>query len=193
MRVRDALVWCNPARASALANVDGYLLAPVVGLGLLSIGTLANDPTSARAIDDLVPVFESIVLTEVAAQIVKFSVGRQRPYAHFGDPRVPVGLDDNVSFFSGHASLAFTIATSAGTIAHARGYAAEPAIWTAGLAIAASTAYLRIAADKHYLSDVVVGSAVGAAAGLVIPRMMHREDDLSVVPTGRGVALAGTF
>ena len=46
-------------------------------------------------------------------------------------------------------------------------------------------------ADKHYLSDVVAGGAVGIASGLLIPRLMR--EDIKVVPISNGVAVVGMF
>jgi membrane-associated phospholipid phosphatase len=33
--------------------------------------------------------------------------------------------------------------------------------------------YLRIAADKHYLSDVLTGALLGSAMGVAIPLLLH--------------------
>jgi len=43
-----------------------------------------------------------------------------------------------------------------------------PFIWGTGLAIAATTGYLSIAADRHYLTDVITAAAVGSAFGFGI-------------------------
>jgi hypothetical protein len=43
------------------------------------------------------------------------------------------------------------------------------------LSLAAATGYLRIAADSHYFSDVLVGAAVGTAVGLLVPHLLHKE------------------
>ena len=39
-----------------------------------------------------------------------------------------------------------------------------------GDGVAAATAYLRIAADRHYASDVTAGAIVGSAIGGAVPR-----------------------
>ncbi|MEO8700211.1 MAG: phosphatase PAP2 family protein [Kofleriaceae bacterium] len=187
-RVRDGLVWKDPDRANLLSNVDAYVVAPIVGLGLLILSD--HDASPSRIIDDLLPIAETVAISQIVTQIVKFSVARQRPYARFGTD-FTVSNEDNLSFWSGHSALGFGITTSAGLIAHWRGYWTEPYIWGAGIAISLSTEYLRIAADKHYLSDVLVGGLVGVGSGLLIPRLMRR--DLRLAPAPSGAAIVGTF
>ena len=60
-----------------------------------------------------------------------------------------------------------------------------------GAAWIASETILKPSADKHYLSDVLVGSAVGFATGMHVPRMMR--PDIKIVPTANGAAIVGTF
>jgi membrane-associated phospholipid phosphatase len=190
--VRRALVWKDTTRAALLSNVTGYIAAPVSAFGFTLFSIYRESAvTSARVIDDMLPILETITISETALQIVKLSVGRQRPFVRF-NPRGLHEDDDNLSFFSGHSALTFGLATSAGVIAHRRGYATEPYVWIVGMSLAASTAYLRIAADKHYLTDVALGSAYGIACGLTIPQLMDR-DDIAVVPTGNGAAIVGEF
>jgi membrane-associated phospholipid phosphatase len=38
------------------------------------------------------------------------------------------------------------------------------------------TGYLRIASDRHYLSDVLMGYLVGATVGTLTPRLLHPVD-----------------
>ncbi|HWU88399.1 MAG TPA: phosphatase PAP2 family protein, partial [Kofleriaceae bacterium] len=79
-------------------------------------------------------------------------------------------------------------------IAHRRGYRTEPVIWCAGLSIAATTAYLRMAADRHYFTDVIAGSAAGALGAVLIPRLTGSlPAGAAVVPQPNGVALVGRF
>jgi membrane-associated phospholipid phosphatase len=189
--VRNSLVWQHPSTAVLLSNLDGYAIAPAAMLGLTLAGSLTSDDTSwARVIDDGIPVLESAGLAQLLVQPIKFAVARARPYAYYTPP-ANAGDDDNVSFFSCHSTLVFSLATSAGVIAHRRHYWTEPYIWIGGYALAASTAYLRIAGDKHYLTDVLTGSAVGVAAGLTVPLMMSRK--IEVTPTPNGMAIAGSF
>lgn len=189
--VRNAVVWQHRSTAVVLSNIDGYLLAPAFVIGMTSVGAwTANDSSTARVIDDTIPVLETVMLSELVDQAAKFSFARQRPYAHFTPPATQ-DIDDNVSFFSGHSVLVFGLTTSAGVIAHRRHSWTEPYIWIGGGVLAVSTAYLRMAGDEHYLTDIATGATVGVASGLLVPKLMERS--IQVVPTGRGVAVAGTF
>ena len=187
--VRNSLVWGNTGRADLLSNINVYAVSPFVGFGLLVASD--HDAGLARLLDDTIPVAESIVIAQALTQVIKFSVGRQRPYAHFGPQGVTTTTDDNTSFISGHSALGFSLTASAGMICHWRHYWTEPYVWTAGIALSLTTEYLRMGADKHYLSDVVIGGAVGFATGMIVPRMMR--DDIKIVPTANGAAVTGTF
>jgi membrane-associated phospholipid phosphatase len=75
-----------------------------------------------------------------------------------------------------------------------RGYKVAPYIWGIGLPLAATTAYLRIAADKHYTTDVIAGSLIGATAGLLIPRLtLTKKLPFEVSPTGSGLSISGVW
>jgi membrane-associated phospholipid phosphatase len=194
-RVHRALSWDDSKRAAALSNVTTAVLLPLSMTGLLLLGARDDVDSWVGLGDDLLAIVEAGVYSQVVVQLIKFSVGRQRPYAHDARPgELEVSLEDNLSFVSGHSSLTFAVATTAGVIAHARDAAYEPVIWATGMTLAATTAYLRIAANKHYLTDVIAGGAIGAAAGLLVPRITGAlPDDVRIVPTGNGVALAGAF
>jgi membrane-associated phospholipid phosphatase len=188
--VRNALVWDNTRRADILSTIDAYVLAPIVGVSLL----YASDHSAGlpRFIDDTVTVFETVALTQLLVQTLKFSVARRRPFAQFGTD-VVFEPDSNLSFPSGHSALGFSITVAAGMVCHWRGYWTEPYVWASGIALSVSTEYLRMAADKHYLSDVLVGGGLGIAGGLLIPRLMREDVPIRPVPTGNGVAFVGTF
>ena len=105
-------------------------------------------------------------------QLVKFSVGRQRPYAHAGAANPDGGqgpYDANLSFYSAHTNFTFAVAAAAGTVAAMRGYRWAPAVYVVGGLVGAATGYLRIAADQHYFTDVLTGAVVGSAVGVGVP------------------------
>jgi membrane-associated phospholipid phosphatase len=187
--VRSSLVWGNPASASTLSNYTAFVAPP---LGAFAVFFAASGG-GLELFDDMTPLFEAAVGTQLVDQVLKFSIGRQRPYAHF-TPSSTTTDEDNLSFPSGHTSFAFSIATSAGMVAHRRHYAGEAAVWAGGYALAALSGYLRIAADKHYLTDVLTGAGIGVAGGLFIPQLTHSLPEAIVVtPTPFGVAVVGSF
>jgi len=193
--VRDALLWDDPRRAVVLSNITGYAVAPLLPTALLVASASRAPERLARITDDLIPVLEAAIASQIVTQLFKISVARQRPYAHFTMPATP-SVEDNLSFISGHSSFTMSIAVSAGMVASRRGYRLAPAIWASGLALAATTMYLRIAGDKHYFSDVVVGALAGTLTGYLVPTLLHDDvlgADVNVVPTGNGVAVIGTF
>lgn len=183
---RDALRWDATATANSLSNLDAYVFTPVYCVGFVLAGTL-DTPSTAALIDDLVPILETTMIARWTTRIIKLGVGRQRPDSHFSGAT----SEQYVSFPSGHTSGAISVAVSAAIVARMRGYKSEPFLWIGGTAIAAGAGYLRIAADRHYLTDVLAGAAIGTAAGLTVPYLMKR--NVSVMPTRDGIAVAGAW
>ena len=164
--VRSKLIWKEPGTADIASSAVAFVLTPVAGLGLTAVaaghdGAMHGYPTDALLIT------EATIIAADLNQMAKFAFARERPFVHFL-PRAPGGLraltdtpsDDNLSFFSGHTNLAFAVATSSGTVATMRNYRLAPLVWAVGLTSAFSVGYLRIAADKHYFSDVMTGAVV---------------------------------
>lgn len=192
-----ALRWDNIRTAAAISDGLLYGGAPFFALGGLALssgieGGIRNFPV------DLLVVAESVGVTMALTQIVKFSAMRERPFVHYppapGAPTHSTSADDNnLSFFSGHSSLTFSLAVSAGTVATLRRYRLAPMIWALGLTTAATTAYLRIGAEKHYMTDVLLGTVIGAGLGFAIPYVFHRPLLTSNVASRPGRSLAGLF
>lgn len=177
--VREALVWSSNGRARVASDVLAFGLVPAAALAPLA---LAADSRRDALLDTLF-VVEAVALAQGVNQLVKFSMARERPFVRFGnypEPDRSRDPDDNLSFYSGHSSLAFSFAAAAGTVSSLRGYRSAPWVWGAGMALAAGVAYFRVAADKHYLTDVVTGAVIGTAIGVAAPRLLHpreREGD----------------
>jgi membrane-associated phospholipid phosphatase len=187
---RNTFVWNDVKRAGFLSDIDAYAIAPAIGLTLLYFSD--KDASWSRLIDDILPVAETVAVSQVIVAGIKLATARARPYVAFDNPKYPAGSsEDNLSFPSGHSSLGFAITASAGLICHWRGYWTEPYVWGSGIALSLSTEYLRMAADRHWLSDVLVGGFVGIGSGLLIPRLMRR--DIKITPVANGVAVLGQF
>src|SRR5690606_13769862 len=131
---------------------------------------------------------------------VKFAAGRERPFVHVLPEAEKATTekpnDNNLSFYSGHASFGFTIAVAAGTVAALRGYRHRWLVWALGLPVAFSLPVLRMVADKHYVTDVATGAILGAATGFALPYFLHgREGPLPVTLSAApdGLVVSGRF
>ena len=193
--VRSALRWRDTSTADTLSSIFSFGLAPLAGFGIGVLVAWHDDRLDELAADTLV-VAESAVVAIGLNQVLKLVVARERPDVHARSPSERLALQsngDNLSFYSGHATLAFALATSAGTVATMRHHRLAPLMWVAGLTLATTGSYLRIAADRHYASDVLTGALTGAAVGFSVPYFAHRasasEAHLAVVPTAGGASL----
>lgn len=176
--VREALRWEERAPADVASDVLSFGAAPLSALGLSMLVALHDDRLSEYPVDALL-IVESTLVASFVNQLVKMLVARERPDVHARSSQERAArakLDDNLSFFSGHTTLGFVLATSSGTVASMRGYRLAPLIWAAGLTVACASGYLRIAADRHYAIDVVTGALLGAAAGFAIPYLFHNAE-----------------
>ena len=108
-------------------------------------------------------------------------VARARPYS------IPVEDEEGEhapghperwrSFFSGHTAASFTgaslIAHHHGTLAVSGIPALDLALPPVAFAIAATVGLLRMVADRHWLSDVLVGAVLGVICGWFVPLALH--------------------
>jgi membrane-associated phospholipid phosphatase len=125
---------------------------------------------------------EAISFNLLAADTAKIIVRRPRPYTHSKDPRIldfmdRQGADAYSSFYSAHASTAFTAAT-AGSILYAAQtdeLVARHTVWGLTYMLAGMTAQLRTRAGRHYRTDIWVGTLAGIATGTLVP-LLHRLD-----------------
>ncbi|HET8539885.1 MAG TPA: phosphatase PAP2 family protein [Anaeromyxobacter sp.] len=178
-KVRDALVWGYIDHAQTASDVMAFAVFPLAMTTHQVLAARGAGDTGAGWVDVLL-VAEAVGIAMDVNQAVKFAVGRQRPFVHYGnwsDPNRQPDPDDNLSFYSGHTTFTFAVAAAAGTVSSMRGYRSAPWVWGVGMTLATATGYLRIAGDKHYLTDVLVGAATGLTAGIVIPRVMHPRED----------------
>ncbi len=138
---------------------------------------------------------EALTATLLVTQALKLGIGRTRPrHALYGQP---IDEEAHLSFPSGHASLAFSAASFLTLDLGAR--VSGPAQVGAGVllhALAGLVAFSRVHDQAHYLSDVVVGAALGIASGAgcylahfhLDGRARRRGASLPVAGTGLSIA-----
>jgi hypothetical protein len=138
-------------------------------------GLLALNPSIRSHYGQVAVLYLQTVLA--ADALFTTSIGnipRYRPflYGTEGGEQRTSRIETN-SFFAGH-----TAHTAAATFFAAKVFhdynpdsPAQPYVWGAAAAVPAAVAYFRIQAGKHFLSDNIVGYAVGATAGIVVPQL----------------------
>lgn len=187
---RDALVSDDTQTMHTAGNHTAFSLAPASAFGLTAWAA-AHDGRWDEFWENNLIIAEATSTTVALTQAVKPWVARERPAVryrvHEWERYGP--SEKNASFFSGHSSFAFALAVSSGTVSSLRGYRLASVVWAVGLPVAAFTAYSRVAADAHYLSDVLVGTAFGAGMGFALPYFSHAPTSRSVVATWRPMLL----
>ena len=190
--VRNAVVWSNTRTAATLSDLLQFGVP--VGVATYDVLAARGSGSLAEPAKDLLVIAEAIAIAGVLTQTAKYTFARVRPYAFFGHS--DTARDDHLSFWSGHTSVTFSAAAAGGTVARIRGYAGWEWVYALGLTAAAATGYFRMAADKHWLTDVLAGAVVGTGTGILVP-WLHRPSvsglNLRVVPEPNGAAVSGEF
>ncbi len=149
-------------------------------------GLLALNPAVRGRYGQVAALYvETLLATDAIFTMTVGTVARNRPYLYGtegGSGRS--GRIATNSFFSGHAAHTATATFFAAKVFHDfnPGSPAEPFVWGAAAVIPAAVAYYRIEAGKHFLSDNLVGYAVGATVGILVPQL-HKTS------AGRGVSI----
>jgi membrane-associated phospholipid phosphatase len=180
---RDALVWTGHERTADTLSTILDAAVPAAALPYLLLSANAGGYLRAGLEDSLI-VIEAAAGALLLNQVVKLLAGRQRPYAFFKNDVGYSTSEDNLSFYGGHVSFAFSVVAATVTLASMRGYPGVGIAAGVGFTLAAGVGYLRIAADQHYLTDILVGAAVGGLVGWAIPRVFHSPSPTSSSPSG---------
>jgi len=191
--IRGTLKWSNTNLAGSFS--DALLLSMPAGIAAYDfLATRAAGGTLRQTGDDLLIISEAAAIAGVGAEVGKYVAVRQRPCAYYGSGTGDRG-DDHLSFFSMHSTATFAMAAASGMVAQARGYSGWPWVYGAGFTVAATTSYLRLAADQHWLTDVLAGAVVGTTAGIGLPWLHRRaaSSHVRILPMPGGLALSGAF
>jgi membrane-associated phospholipid phosphatase len=183
--VRNAFQLGNPT-AREYADTSADIL-----INVLLLQSLAVDPWLVAALGRGSPdvgwqLFvisaQSHALAMLLNSATKLVIARQRPYWDGCDEEATYhescdGAARYRSFYSSHSSIA---ATSAGLIcAHHTnvaiyGSAAADIVACASAGVAAAAVgVLRVAAQEHWASDVVVGQLIGFSIGYFVPTLVY--------------------
>lgn len=125
-------------------NLDGYTrYAPILQMYTADLlGVEAKNHWFAQSRN----LALSLLVTKYTTAILKGVIVKERP-----------NLQNNNSFPSGHTSAAFASAT----VLYEEFKDTSPLLAYSGYIFASGTAYLRMANNVHWLSDVLFGAAIG--------------------------------
>ena len=224
---KDRLRWegCHACDTSHLGPLDRRVLNNHNPAAKVTSDVFVYTAMSAPFVADLADVLihkrgakswgkDALVLLEVMAvnfaltNTIKFAILRPRPFTYGldGSDRDPTEGDSRLSFYSGHSSTAFAMATAYGYLfqsRHPRSRWVAP-VWVLSYGIASTTGVMRVTSGKHFWSDVIVGAVAGSAIGLAIPALHKRRPskrrfagpmrlNVSADRYGSRLALRGSF
>jgi len=138
---------------STFETGGGPIYSTIFVAGMFTAGRLAHGSRFRAMTYDML---DAAIVNFAYSEVIKVTVGRERPNGQ-----------DNKSFPSGHTSNAFALAAVAQE--HYGWKIGVPSYLLAGLMGAS-----RVNQDKHWLSDVVAGAAVGTIVGRTVVRVNGR-------------------
>jgi hypothetical protein len=163
----------SAGRYSDRAQLVGDLTC--YGSLVVAPGLLALDPAVRGKYGQVLALYvETMLVTDALFTTSVGNITRYRPYLYGteGGNKRTSKIATN-SFFAGHTAHTATATFFAAKVFHDFNpdSPAQPFVWGAAAVVPAVVAYSRIEAGKHFLSDNIVGYAVGATAGIVIPQL----------------------
>jgi membrane-associated phospholipid phosphatase len=174
--------WAAGLYSHNAGITSNLALFPLVGLpmAVTALEALQGGQSWGAAVSDGAVYAEAMLISSSLNLLVRSTGVHPRPLVYGRDVPASMRLSPEASgsFYSGHANAAFLSAVYFSYTYSLRhpGSRYQAAIWAGSLGSAATVAGLRVAAGKHFLSDVVVGAALGSFFGWVFP-YMHRNEE----------------
>jgi membrane-associated phospholipid phosphatase len=152
--VRDHFVGSSPDGLDGddPDSAEDALPAAVLLAGTWLLAGVTDEPAGWQ---ELGSMLEASTFTAVSTEVLKFSLGRQRPNE---TTDADGWFDGGDSFPSMHTSLAFAIGTVFAESGDDRHRWLRRVL---GYGVAGATAYLRLDHNQHWASDVAAGAALG--------------------------------
>jgi membrane-associated phospholipid phosphatase len=119
---------------------------------------------------------ESISLALAAKNLLNYLIPRYRPYMYEGGAPGVDSSENDLSFPSGHSTIVFAAATAGVTLfaIYSPGSPYFLPFAIASYTLATATASLRVLCGMHFATDVIIGAALGAAFGYIVPTLHAR-------------------
>ena len=153
---------------------------------LIPFSFLAFEQTNKDFPELLLMYGEVLLVTGSINGLVKGITKRTRPYAYSDETPIDTRTSTaaRLSFYSGHTSVTAAISffTANVSTSYISDKTTQILIWTAAALYPAVTGYLRVKSSNHFPTDVMVGYAVGAGIGFLIPELhrVQKENNFSI-------------
>jgi len=178
---------CAPCSPAGLPGIDRWVVGRnssfarrgsdllLVGVNGLAAGLVAIDRSPAQARGNLAVFATSIGWTAASTEWLKVLVRRKRPVLYTDAAAAAAPHRNNQqSFPSGHASMAFAVATSYLAIAQRERLPHRARNATILFGSAAGIGALRMAGGKHFPTDVIGGAILGSGIGWLVAAVHPR-------------------
>ena len=151
---------------------DYMLISSLVG----SPAIMALDPSIRSKAGQIAGLYvQTLVATGAVFTMAAGTVYRQRPLTYSSTASITERTRQNAtnSFFAGHTAYSAAATFFAAKVFHDfhPNSPAQPYVWAAAALVPAAVGYCRIEAGKHFLSDNLLGYAVGATLGIMVPQL----------------------
>jgi membrane-associated phospholipid phosphatase len=169
---------CDPAEVNALdrhviGNHNKFLdTVSDATAGIVLVAPLVLDAVDvgpSRALFEDATVFgETLAVNGALVTAAKYIVRRPLPRTYAGDPALLNQPGGYRSFYSGHVSVVVAaLSVTAVTLDVRHGQRIWP--WILVATIGSVVAAERVAAGRHFYTDVAVGAVAGTAVGALVP------------------------
>ena len=171
-----------PASQLDLSSMFAYSRDADVASTIFETATLAVPlvfvaaSSQGQALAGSVAYAESLSFAMAAKNGIKSLTPRYRPYTYSGGAPGVDSAEDDKSFPSGHATVAFA-AAGFSTYLLLQGY--PNSAWFLPLVVtdyglAFLTASYRVYSGMHFATDVLAGAVIGTLCGFLLPAIAHR-------------------
>ena len=197
----------NAGYYSDKANDNSYYPF-FAGFAMPLIFVVADKTERQQAGKILVMYTESLAITAALYTMTAGNVQRSRPLVYpdkNGNIRAPLDKRESNnsqrSFYAGH-----TAATASASFFAAKIFSdlhpdskLKPYVWAVAAALPAVTGYYRYKSGEHFLSDNILGYAIGAASGILVPELHKNKsfDRVTISPAlwqdAKGLSIVYNF
>jgi uncharacterized membrane protein YoaK (UPF0700 family) len=169
------------------ANKDSYI--PFWGSFAWPVAMMLVDGDQTRNFGQILGMYvQTMAVTGAMFSVTAGAINRSRPLVYSNEAPVGERMSKNSqrSFYAGH-----TAATAASAFFTAKVFSdmnpdskLKPVVWAVAAVTPALVGYYRYKAGQHFLSDNIIGYALGAATGILIPHWhkVKKSDKLSIIP-----------